>query len=84
MGLDTKTYWLTDRHSQCDFDLKTKAVTEFSWWQLREIVAAEARDQSELGLGVQKGTGGQPVRIWRLYVWYSAVVLGVYDLGRLL
>jgi hypothetical protein len=20
MGLDTKTYWLTDRHSQCDFD----------------------------------------------------------------
>jgi hypothetical protein len=22
MGLDTKTYWLTDRQSQCDFDLK--------------------------------------------------------------
>jgi hypothetical protein len=21
MGLDTKTYWLTDRQSQCDFDL---------------------------------------------------------------
>jgi hypothetical protein len=21
MGLDTKTYWLTDRHSQCDMDL---------------------------------------------------------------
>jgi hypothetical protein len=20
MGLDTKTYWLTDRQSQCDFD----------------------------------------------------------------
>jgi hypothetical protein len=22
MGLDTKTYWLTDRQSQCDFDLE--------------------------------------------------------------
>jgi hypothetical protein len=21
IGLDTKTYWLTDRQSQCDFDL---------------------------------------------------------------
>jgi hypothetical protein len=21
MGLDTKTYWLIDRQSQCDFDL---------------------------------------------------------------
>jgi hypothetical protein len=21
MGLDTETYWLTDRQSQCDFDL---------------------------------------------------------------
>jgi hypothetical protein len=21
MGLDTKTYWLTDRQSQCDLDL---------------------------------------------------------------
>jgi hypothetical protein len=30
MGLDTKTYWLTDRHSQCgfgfdfDFDFETR------------------------------------------------------------
>jgi hypothetical protein len=24
MGLDTKTYWLTDRHSQCDFDFDKK------------------------------------------------------------
>jgi hypothetical protein len=22
MGLDTKTYWLTDRQSQCDFDFE--------------------------------------------------------------
>jgi hypothetical protein len=24
MGLDTKIYWLTDRQSQCDFDLKER------------------------------------------------------------
>jgi hypothetical protein len=38
MGLDTKTYWLTDRQSQCDFDfdliresLET-AVTRVGGW----------------------------------------------------
>jgi hypothetical protein len=30
MGLDTKTYWLTDRQSQCDFDF------DFDFEQLRE------------------------------------------------
>jgi hypothetical protein len=31
MGLDTKTYWLTDRQSQCDFDLTLtfKSSTKF-------------------------------------------------------
>jgi hypothetical protein len=24
MGLDTKTYWLTDRQSRCDFDFDLK------------------------------------------------------------
>jgi hypothetical protein len=32
MGLDTKTYWLTDRQSQCDFEFdfwyKANPVTE--------------------------------------------------------
>jgi hypothetical protein len=27
MGLDTKTYWLTDRQSQCDFDFGNQAVS---------------------------------------------------------
>jgi hypothetical protein len=27
MGLDTKTYWLTDRQSQCDFDFDYIAPT---------------------------------------------------------
>jgi hypothetical protein len=26
MGLETKTYWLTDRQSQCDFDFGLKTV----------------------------------------------------------
>jgi hypothetical protein len=29
MGLDTKIYWLTDRQTQCDFDLK-KMTVQFS------------------------------------------------------
>jgi hypothetical protein len=30
MGLDTKTYWLTDRQSQCDFDFDfEKSGVEF-------------------------------------------------------
>jgi hypothetical protein len=30
MGLDTKTYWLTDRQTQCDFDFDlTFELVEF-------------------------------------------------------
>jgi hypothetical protein len=36
MGLDTKTYWLTDRQSQCDLDLDLD-LEEVSL----EIVASE-------------------------------------------
>jgi hypothetical protein len=28
MGLDTKTYWLTDRQSQCDFDFDPASFRE--------------------------------------------------------
>jgi hypothetical protein len=28
MGLDTKTYWRTDRQSQCDFDFELKNIQE--------------------------------------------------------
>jgi hypothetical protein len=30
MGLDTKTYWLTERRSQCDFDFDNKLVEKLS------------------------------------------------------
>jgi hypothetical protein len=29
MGLDTKTYWLTDRQLQCDFDFE---LTSLEFW----------------------------------------------------
>jgi hypothetical protein len=38
MVLDTKTYWLTDRQSQCDFDFDliwTEELTELIQEQLR-------------------------------------------------
>jgi hypothetical protein len=31
MGLDTKTYWLTDRQSQCDFDFDLKTVSSWDY-----------------------------------------------------
>jgi hypothetical protein len=55
MGLDTKTYWLTDRQSQCDF-------------KAGRVVAAEAREQNELELGVQE------VGLWRLILWLEDVI----------
>jgi hypothetical protein len=41
MGLDTKTYWLTDRQSQCDFDFLTQAVflSEYSDIQINYWLA---------------------------------------------
>jgi hypothetical protein len=30
MGLDTKTYWLTDRQSQCDFDFDFEEISVFN------------------------------------------------------
>jgi hypothetical protein len=37
MGLDTKTYWLTDRKSQCDFDLSLVEIEEASTWQMSSL-----------------------------------------------
>jgi hypothetical protein len=57
MGLDTKTYWLTDRQSQCDFDsdfdLSSRSEYENECCQWEKLVAEE---ESEVSL-------------WRLSVW---------------
>jgi hypothetical protein len=41
MGLDTKTYWLADRQSQCDLDFDLT-----SDWVSWELLVAEAGDSS--------------------------------------
>jgi hypothetical protein len=33
MGLDTKTYWLTDRQSQWDFDFDEESVVVSRSWE---------------------------------------------------
>jgi hypothetical protein len=41
MGLDTKTYWLTDRHSQCDFDFDfdlNVGVAESARMRMRHVL----------------------------------------------
>jgi hypothetical protein len=73
MGLDTKTDWLTDWPTDrptvsrnVTLTLTNQGsdrVTEFSVRAVWKIVVVEAREQSELGLGVQKSTGAQTVKI---------------------
>jgi hypothetical protein len=41
MGLDTKTYWLADRQSQCDFDF------DFDF----DLLGLELRESPELAVG---------------------------------
>jgi hypothetical protein len=48
MGLDTKTYWLTDRQSQCDFDFDSlvSVVELVRWievnWLVSELLSWES------------------------------------------
>jgi hypothetical protein len=47
MGLDTKTYWLTERQSQCDFDfdlgweLRIRTMRFQSYGEFRERISIE-------------------------------------------
>jgi hypothetical protein len=49
-GSTPRLNWLIDRQSQCDFDFDLTDKPVVSW-------------RRELGPGVQKNTGGRPVRI---------------------
>jgi hypothetical protein len=46
MGLDTKTYWLTDRQSKCDFDfdIERASRTQNSHYTIWATPAAHHRD----------------------------------------
>jgi hypothetical protein len=58
MGLDTKTYWLTDRQSQCDFDFDFRDSLEMAEeWEIgvrwspcaeeRPLLEAATKQRSE-------------------------------------
>jgi hypothetical protein len=57
MGLDTKTYWLTDRQSQCDFDFDFDLSVQFL---------------SECG-GMQLAVRFPSVNMWRCQEWNIGV-----------
>jgi hypothetical protein len=40
MGLDTKTYWLTDRQTQCDFDFAEESPGGISSWEYKDEIGA--------------------------------------------
>jgi hypothetical protein len=56
MGLDTKTYCLPDRQSQCDFNFG------FDFFVENSVVSW----RSELKPGIEKNREGRPVRIKRV------------------
>jgi hypothetical protein len=37
MGLDANTYWLTDRQSQCDFDLTVSSAGGVLWSEVESV-----------------------------------------------
>jgi hypothetical protein len=49
MGLDTKTYWLTDRQSQCNFNFNFNQLDRREW-----RVSSEQRNQSKVDAGQKR------------------------------
>jgi hypothetical protein len=68
MELDSKTYWLTDRQSQCDFD--------FGWIELRELIGGSRVQELSVESQPAEWNGRQPgaqlVESWILYgrLWW--------------
>jgi hypothetical protein len=57
MGLDTKTYWLTDRQSQCDFDCWQNTEDEVGSrkWSLQHVASSLFAVATWLRLALSKG-----------------------------
>jgi hypothetical protein len=55
MGLDTKTYWLTDRQSQCDFDFG-ELLEKWNWEfrSCKRVVVEEQESREWEYNGVQQ------------------------------
>jgi hypothetical protein len=58
MGLDTKTYWLTDRQSQCNFDLKPVILETEELLEWRSSLEAGSPRQPEAEIAVPGGSVG--------------------------
>jgi hypothetical protein len=59
MGLDTKTYGLTDRQSQCDFDFDLNIESY-------RLVAEEERPKGQFSVGARHGQFSVEYRLVRL------------------
>jgi hypothetical protein len=65
MGLDTKIYWLTNRQSQCDFDLESvESAVEDDW---EELAAGAEIGLRVPGLAVGRWSGSRvnSVESWK-------------------
>jgi hypothetical protein len=58
MGLDTKTYWLIDRQSQCNFDFDFDSDFDFG-----SGTSQFSREDSHGKFVVEKSKRSQPVNI---------------------
>jgi hypothetical protein len=56
MGIDTKTYWLTDRQSQCDFDFDFEDGHSSDRSKRTERIGTRSTEVLEVSL-------------WRLNLW---------------
>jgi hypothetical protein len=83
MGLDSKTYWLTDRQWQCDFN--------FDFDLTGQVAPSRAEASSRPKKGTEdftesSGAGSNynsAVRnVWRCYKWMMNVLGSVEEIGQ--
>jgi hypothetical protein len=79
MWLDTKTYWVTDRQSQCDFDFDNESVVKES--PAGQNVSMEAKDI--VGIHHQAMTGEDTANWDDFMCVVVTVIFGVRNLARL-
>jgi hypothetical protein len=77
MGLDTKTHWLTDRQSQCDFDFDL-TVSQNVEWVVGERRGNESRESTVKRVDRKSEWSTELVR--ELFV--TAIVLPTSEVGE--
>jgi hypothetical protein len=79
MGLDTKTHWLTDRQSQCDFDFEVTSVVTKS--VVTEVCEKKTDEESQL---LRSVTGMRLVKTDWKDLAYNIVICKVWKLAVVL